>query len=209
MDGRNIYVEPFVKPVLYGIVSSAGASAPFFFGDALIILGDSLSGDDMVVKIGNTEIMPNFQSIKRDRIEIRLSDPSISAGICAVQAICRVYMGNPKALRNGPSSNILSFKLSPKIAVSFDDKKKEIILNVEPSIKKTQKLRLLLNKIRTEGSADSYNIKIPSREEDTKVLNVSIPDIASGKYLVRLEVDGALSPLDMENGIYAKPSIEV
>jgi hypothetical protein len=61
-----------------------------------------------------------------------------------------------------------------------------------------QRVRLLLN----EWSVDNpkiYVFSVPPRQHDTDRLTIAVQDIHAGEYLVRLQIDGADSLLDVDS----------
>ncbi|HBL28451.1 MAG TPA: hypothetical protein DD490_16585, partial [Acidobacteria bacterium] len=57
---------------------------------------------------------------------------------------------------------------------------------------------VLLNTIAGSAQAAAYSFLVPPRADDAEDANVSLAGIVPGVYLVRLQVDGAESPLDVD-----------
>ena len=72
-----------------------------------------------------------------------------------------------------------------------------VSLTVRPSIGKNQRLNLLLNST-TGERAREYVFKIPPLEVNSDRIITEISPIASGEYLVRLQVDGVESLLTVD-----------
>lgn len=61
-----------------------------------------------------------------------------------------------------------------------------------------QLVSLLLNEISVRSSL-SYRFEVGSRAQDSHSIVVPIPRVESGKYLVRVQVDGVESPLNVDS----------
>jgi hypothetical protein len=60
-----------------------------------------------------------------------------------------------------------------------------------------QRVFLLLNGISADNS-ETYLFSAARRDAETNQLRFSIRDVRSGQYLVRIQVDGAESPLEVD-----------
>jgi len=134
-------------------------------------------------------------------------------------------MGEPEARRAGIDSNVISFVLRPVVSgvtasPGAEAGVSELSLNVSPAVGIDQRVALLLNEFDPPSSrpARSYRFDVdvePAHPGDTAVTPLVIPvkDVASGSYLVRLQVDGAESPLDVDsdpgNPRYATPRVDI
>ncbi|MBE9031474.1 DUF4255 domain-containing protein [filamentous cyanobacterium LEGE 11480] len=125
--------------------------------------------------------------------------------------------------RHGLESNTLPFMLSPiieetRLLEGSEDYNKlilgelEITLNME--IFPNQKIILFLNSVELDPS-QAYAFET-SIEQESKNIIFKIQSVTSGKYLARIMIDGAESPLnfndDLKSGEYEKyiePAIEI
>ena len=74
----------------------------------------------------------------------------------------------------------------------------ELSILVNLQVGAGQRVRLLLN----EWSVDNpkiYVFSVPPRQDDTDRLTIAVQDIHAGEYLVRLQIDGADSLLDVDS----------
>jgi hypothetical protein len=68
---------------------------------------------------------------------------------------------------------------------------------VDLTVTPRQRVALLLNPIPPAGGA-SHSFLAPQRGADATAITVAIPGVAAGQYFVRLQIDGAESPLDLD-----------
>jgi hypothetical protein len=170
-------------------------------GDTLHIFGRSLRGDGTRVRIGATLVTPT--AVANDEITILLNDPALRAGIAAVQVVHDVDFGAPSGMHGAFESNVVPFVLAPHFtpgtltATAFT-------LSIQPDVAVGQQLVLLLN-----GSNLSYRFSA-SASQTSATQTIPVQGVASGTYLVRLQVDGATSALELDSGgQYIGPAVTV
>jgi hypothetical protein len=219
---RNIYARPIQQPVIEQVLSqktladSVAAHMPIVAGDILVISGRQLHGDKIAARIAEIEVIP--EDVSDTQVRVSLTTPpfpvdSLRAGVQGVQTIYRLNIGTPETPHQGFESNVAAFVLRPKVTpgsvvvnasevhegVTYKDA--TLTLNIEPKVGLNQRFVLLLNEYDPPLNRASYeyrfDIKMPAPPPDP-VANVSavIKNVAAGDYLVRVQVDGAESPLD-------------
>jgi hypothetical protein len=199
---RNLYVATFRQPLIEEVTSQEGSNQPIVFGSTLVVRGKRLRGDVTRVLIGGTEVEPE----KVDETKIVLALPaSIRAGVQSLQVVHKIMMGTPAEPHRGVESNVFAFVLRPAIT-SIDDATK--VASVTPSIGQRQRVVILLNEL-TENTPAAYTFVLPSRDADTNEITIPVSGVEAGTYLVRVQVDGAESLLDLEDGEYAGPKVVI
>jgi hypothetical protein len=228
---RNIYVIPFRQPAIEKISSRAAPAAPIVEnqkilpGYILVLSGRELQGDLVSVHIDGIEITS---------VAIELSDTQISfplpadlqAGIHGVQVVHQILMGSPPLPHQGVSSNVQAFVLSPNLAafqatnVVVDGnglRSALIVLTVIPLIRETQQVVLLLNELTAVAGAVplAYSFQVPTRTllsppGPAEEIVIPVTGVAAGTYLLRIQVDGAESPLLLDAAFrYHAPQITI
>ncbi len=101
----------------------------------------------------------------------------------------------PTDPHRGFESNVAAFILAPKILSPVPpftvSRESTLTLTVTPPVGRSQKVALLV---------DDRSIIIPSRSATTTTLDFAFPaDFPTGTYLLRVQVDGADSALDVDN----------
>ncbi|MEG5220441.1 hypothetical protein QUB48_32550 [Microcoleus sp. ARI1-A5] len=118
------------------------------------------------------------------------------------------------------ASNAIPFVLCPQI----DKEKLEVLdlwekeedlyeaqlqVEVDLTVGSQQRALLFLNE-RSNNNPVGYIFAAKPRDEDTKVVVFPILDVKAGEYLVRVQIDGAENPLEVDgdNG-YVGPSVAI
>jgi len=235
---RNLYVRTFRQPVIEQILSQdppAGeisADRPSVVGDTVYLKGRQLRGDVTRLRLGKLEIAPS--EVSDTRITFQLDMPpfpahSLRAGVQGVQVVQHARMGTPESDHAGNASNVSAFVLRPVVtaaAVSISSHvvdgvtlcTDDITLNFTPRVGLRQRVALILNEFNppADRPARAYRFEVsltPPRPSDTSVASIvtRVEEVVAGDYLVRVQVDGAESPLkpgpDPTNPIYFEPKV--
>jgi hypothetical protein len=212
---RSLYVVPFRQPMIEQVVSQEGADLPIVFGSTLVIRGKRMRGDVTQVRVGGIDV-PAPEQITDTEISLPLPS-GLQAGVQGVQVIHQMLMGTPPTPHHGVESNVVAFVLCPTITPpivtnvtshTVSDAANnwvtlfaaDVTVNVSPGVGKKQRVVLLLNEFDPPGNrpAHSYSFKAPPRDEDASSIVIQISDVAPGDHLVRVQVDGAESPLTVD-----------
>jgi hypothetical protein len=220
---RNVYTVPFRMPVVQEIKLDSPAAGPIIAASNILILGRALQGDAVQVAFGGSKLPPVLPTSVADT-EVRVTlPPDLRAGIQGLQVEQMFLMGTPAVAHQGFESNVAPFVLAPSILqptapaftlTSIDATTSlitgRITVNFSPAIGKTQRVRLLLNEFQAPANraARSFIFNappdngIPSNQQETAAIVFDVADVTGGDYLVRVQVDGAESPLerDLVNG---------
>ncbi|MFQ5856210.1 MAG: DUF4255 domain-containing protein [Anaerolineae bacterium] len=197
-----VYGVPFRQPVIEQVLSQAGADQPIVADGTLVIRGQRLRGDVTQVRIGEVEVTPASEDVSDTQISLPLSSPpfpvgSLRAGVRGVQVVHPMMMGEPLTLHRGVESNVAAFVLRPTITDVEASDSTEVTVTLNPKVGRTQRVVLLLNE-RTSDSPAAYSFVAPPREADADSITIPIGSVKAAEYLVRVQVDGAESPLTVD-----------
>jgi len=216
--GRGLYVIPFRQPAIEKIKSQAKSGEPIveyqriLIGYNLVIEGRQLKGDNLVVRLDDIEVTPAADDITDERVIVAIPS-TLEAGVHGVQIIHRMSMGSPPEPHRGVESNVTAFVLSPSIDIPIAPPTKakdmgndlDLNLTVKPAVGEEQRVVLMLNELNPPPSSPptpprSYSFNAPPRDTlsppgPTEDLTIPIKGVKAGDYLVRVQVDGAESPL--------------
>jgi len=224
---RVFYTIPFKQPIIEKILSQTAANEPILanqriiVGHRLVIRGRQLKRDPIAVSINGELFIPLDSDVGDTEVSLIIPN-TLRAGILGLQVVHFIEMGTPPTDRKGAESNLHSFVLSPSIeAESVADivldgsivTSANLELDVSPTVFSDQRIMLLLNKIGPDPR--SYSFILPSSfweppltSSDSIIFPIS--NIEEGDYLIRIQVDGAESPLESNNlGLYIGPSINI
>jgi hypothetical protein len=91
-----------------------------------------------------------------------------------------------------------------------------LTLTWEPLVGARQKAFVLLNTVAGSPQPAAYSFPVPPRAEDAEDANIFLAGMTPAVYLVRLQVDGAESPLDVDTdpesptfGTFIGPAIDL
>ncbi len=210
----GFYTAPY-QPVISQVIPDTGINQPILANSSLIIRGQQLQGDSPQVKIGDCKLQP--QEVSEKEILLNLSSLPIEqikllrAGVQSLQVLHSFAKFSKVDPERFIGSNVVPFVLCPiitevevqKIEDDGDNLySAELSVQLDLTVGANQRVFLLLNKrisSKETGQAPSrpaaYIFSAKTRSEDSNVITFSINDVKAGDYLVRVQVDGAESPL--------------
>ena len=218
---RNLYVVSFRQPVIEQIVAAAGAGQPIIAGSTLRISGVGLRGNVTRVRIGQALATPTPDQVSDTQIDVALP-AGLRAGIQSAQVEHPTLMGTPPTLHSGVESNAAAFVLQPTITLGVSGvgptlengspvivdgvtlQSATITATFTPSVGRTQRVKLVLYEFNApEGRpARAYAFDAPlangianPAQTETASIAFGVSRVFPGAYLVRVQVDGAESPL--------------
>ncbi len=218
---------PFLtQPLIEKIIPQTGVYAPILADSTLIILGQRLKGK--ITKVRCTEVMLTPLQVSDKEIILPLTSippESLRSGIQSLQIVQQELIGNPPVLKNISESNLFPFILRPTITqikvsqLEFSDdelKAANINIKVNLAIGKNQKVVLLLNE-RTNNHPEAYIFDVVKRRQDSsQTITFIITGVKPGEYLVRVQIDGAESLLNIDSkptsstfGQYYEPKVSL
>ncbi len=237
---RNVQVVPFQQPVIERVMSQPQAGdpivpdQPILAGHTLVLVGQQLRGDDTQVNVGGIMETPASSSERQIAVPI---PASLQAGVQGVQVVHRRLLGVPPTPHRGVESNLAAFILRPRVetitvsnvqGTGSDPRSADVTLSVKPAIGPSQRVVLLLNEFKpassppsaTEPAALAYSfnaaprldLQNPPATPPPPSENITIPvvGVRAGTYLVRVQVDGAESPLGSDStGLYNAPQLSI
>jgi len=209
---------------------------PILAGHNLILAGQQLRGDETQVSVGGITVTPPSSDIDDRQIAVAIP-ASLQAGVQGVQVIHRRLLGVPPVAHRGVESNLAAFILRPRIetinvsntqGTGNAPRSATVELTVKPAIGATQRVILLLNESipvssppsTTESAALAYSFNAPSRLDlpnppatappPSEAITIPVVGVRAGSYLVRVQVDGAESPLGSDAaGRYNSPQLSI
>jgi hypothetical protein len=211
-----VTVIPFSEPSIDAIVPQL---VPYAVGASLIIYGGNLAGQNTVVIFDGAPASPQTPTPIGNGASVSVPLPVLAAGINTLRVARQVDLGE-LPLTTAAESNTASFLLQPVIArspvspfpyeitVGAPDPSTTpptvpVTVKVAPALTTLQTVSLLLAERNVAPGATPLSYQFDAAPED-----ISPPDtivfktqgVTSGKtYLVRVRVDGANSPLDVDS----------
>jgi hypothetical protein len=233
---RKVKVVQFKQPVIEEIRSQATPNGPILTGrpilagNNLVLIGTALKGEDTQVNIGGIAV-PQGDLALADTQIIAPIPQALTAGVQGVQVIQRIDLGEPPLPHRGVESNVAAFVLRPQIlspigvsnlqGTGTNPRSATLNIQVSPALGATQRVAVLLNEFLPAASPPQSGEMIPNAYSFTvspqtgtsppaQNITVSISGVKAADYLVRVQVDGAESPLDTNAaGQYVSPRVTI
>ena len=201
---RNLYVQTFRQPRIDSIVSQAGDTEPIFSNSVLLIKGKQFKSDDTKMLLNGVEFAPQTVTDTQITFTVPLS---AQAGVQALQVIQKLALGTPPKQHPGFESNVATFVLMPRITLPVTQTTvpdplggpplPALKVDVDVTVGAHQRCVLLLNST-PAGTSLAYSFGAPARSSDASSVTLATPDVAAGEYFIRVQIDGAASPLELD-----------
>lgn len=200
----------FNQPVIDTVAPTTGRLQPILTNSTLVIRGKFLKGSQStLVRVGTAEVLP--QLVKDTEVQLDLSTlDHLQAGIQSLQVLhpsSPQMPGDPRQPR--VESNAAPFVLRPTVtsvtledATPDDDDLYAATVNIQlnVSVAPHQRIMLFLNEWNTSEPAAYVFDQAPNLlTEATPRLNLPIEKVKPGEYLVRVQIDGAESQLEVDD----------
>jgi hypothetical protein len=162
-------------------------------GEAVTLSGQDLRGTGAKVRFASGDIPPGAGP----EGGLRVTPPAtLRAGVHTLQVVHELRYGDPPTARAGFESNAVPFMRAPRITTPSPltvARGASLTVGVTLPVGRAQRAALLL------GGVSIPLGPRPQTPETTNDLTFPIPaDMPVGRYLVRVQVDGADSPLEVE-----------
>jgi hypothetical protein len=219
---RRFFVQPLRRITIERVDSSGDPSAPIHADSTIRILGSALGGEDVTVKIGEETLVPTQVTAREITVDLSaLTNPR--AGILP---LCVAHQVSEDAPQLRFESNVVPLTVTPRIlSVGFTpavaDDPATVDLELFPAVAVGQNLRLFLNElleaaVPADVESLSYVFDAEPEPEATTDISFPVPDMEPRTYLVRVQIDGAESALEVDDdedsetfGRYIGPTAEV
>lgn len=212
---RNVSVTTWSELQLDDVVNATGDTFPITPGATLRLRGSGLGRPDLQVLVSGVDLSATISRRTDTELDVGLTDP-VPAGIRA--GLLPVQVARPLTGTAVFSSNAVGLLLRPDFTTPPTFAGGQVTVKLSPKVTADQQVTLFLNERQppsgVRGKAFSFlapaqnGIVSPATETDTIVFPIS--GVPTGKYLVRVQVDGADSLLDLDGtGRFDKPNVTV
>lgn len=221
---RNLYVETFRQPLVEEVVAASADDDPILAQGQIRVRGERLQGDTTLLTISGETVTPT--SVTDGEILATLPAP-LQAGPQGLQIEHQRLMGEVEPTiaplpHRGVESNVFAFVLVPEITktgTNYDISvgpvstetvnsvtvhSADVTVDVRPDVGKDQRVLLLLNEL-TATDPDAYSFPATPLTADSGTVVFPVRRVRPGTYLVRIQVDGAESRLELVGNTFANP----
>jgi hypothetical protein len=223
---HNVYVVPIRRPLVERVASEDGPDEPILAGTTIVVSGERLRGDETRLRVGETVVTPAVADVGATEIRATLVPPlfpsgTLRAGVQGAQVVHLLDIGTPPAPHRGFESNVAPFVLRPTItSTTVTDvtgtgnapRAATVTVVAEPPIGKDQRVVLLLD---ASSGDEAYSFQAPTRQLAADPVEIRVEGVAAGTYLVRIQVDGAESVLEVQTapgpnqGRFVSPTVTI
>jgi len=207
----DFWVSPIAALRLNSAGSAPGSPIPPVWGGTLHVRGRGLAEPGLALEVDGAPLVTTNVVQKPEALEVRLAATTfggndLTVGVHRLQAIApKMRADQPEHLR--PRSNALAFAMSPAIAIDSvtapgggATASGSVDINVTPAIGSAQMVRLLLD---SRDPANQSQIVLPGRDPvgggpSATNLTFNFTNLPRRDYLVRADVDGLVSPVEID-----------
>jgi hypothetical protein len=197
---RQLFALPLRDPQVESVTADNGK--PIVSTSTIVVEGERLLHDPMELLVGG---LPATISDKSDTRLVAALPAGLRAGVQSVQVKHQLDFQTPNEPHRGFESNLVAFVLHPVFGgLSLSPAPSGVApytgsatLAVTPVPARQQRIVLLLNRT-SPAVPSSYAFTAERRASDAAPVVVPLEDLARGEYFVRVQVDGAESPLDLD-----------
>ena len=219
---RNLYVTSFRQPVIEEVHSQTEPKKPIVVGDTLLIRGQRLAGGTTHVRIGDGDLITPI-AVSDTEITLNLAEPPLDAGVLragvhGVQVVHSMMLGTPPTPHRSVESNVAPFILHPAITnvtastSGTDPRVTKVVVTLTPPLQSGQRVVLLLNRVGTVPPDEprAYSFSAKSANGSSSMTFSGLKGVIAAVYLVRVQVDGAESPLLVDATLsYNSPKVTI
>jgi len=197
---RNVYVVPFRQPVITAVEAAGETDQLIVAQSTLLIRGNQLSGQNTRVRVDALEPQPPA-SVSATAVSLPLPALAIhlQAGVHRVQVVHEILMGTPETPHIGVESNVAAFVLHPTVIQVSQTGTETLTITLSPQVAADQRVVLLLHSADPAAEpVQAFSIVANTFGELTDTVEFDVSGVAAGDYLVRVQVDGATSALEVD-----------
>jgi Pvc16 N-terminal domain len=199
---RQVFVLPLRDPHIESVAADDGK--PIVSTSTLVVAGERLQHDPMELLVGGLDATISDAS---DTQLVASLPAGLRAGVQSAQVKHGLDFGTPTEPHRGFESNVVAFVLhpvfggfgtfTPPLPGGLAPYSGAVEVTITPVPRSDQRIVLLLNRT-TPADPPSYAFTADRRTSDGDPVAVPLENLARGEYFVRVQVDGAESPLDLD-----------
>jgi hypothetical protein len=222
---RTVRALPGGRPTINQVLAQPPGNVPpvdgpVALGDALLIQGYGFAAPTVWLRIAGTDVRVDPAApgtkISDSQLQVPLPD-TLPPGVYPVQVLLDVQADQQTTLAKVLESNVMSFVRQPGIAGPIGVGAGATItlsIPLDMPVRTTQRVQLLLDELAPAvgQTARSYQFDAPvplGNQPTVQTVQIGVPGVASAVYLVRIQVDGAQSPLASGPAGFSGPTVDL
>ncbi|GGK74500.1 DUF4255 domain-containing protein [Mangrovihabitans endophyticus] len=205
VERRTVTVLPGGRPSVERVLSRPrdNPDAPPVEGPAprdndLVIEGNALAADAVFARLGPVDVAVPADAVTDTRILVRPPD-DLPPGVHPLRVLQNVAADQTTTLVKVLQSNVAPFVRMPRVTAT-ENAPKALTISLDLPVGAEQRVQLLLDEFGSpaERAPRAYQFDAPFPLSDARPpeqVTVPLGPMAAGTYLVRVQVDGAQSPI--------------
>ncbi|MEM9489390.1 MAG: DUF4255 domain-containing protein [Myxococcota bacterium] len=186
--------ELLANPIIAQVVSSAGLFLPIIEDSLLVITGKRLAGEQTLVRFATGDVEPD--EITPARVTVTIPNAARTVGVQTVRIVKRPWDAAAGDASNEVVSNVSSFVLHPDVVGVVHEAPAKLTIECTPAIDPAAKVEALLDELDVTDPR-SFRLAVQNFV-DPMTLDFDTAGLPSGKYAVRLSVDGIVSAISID-----------
>lgn len=197
---RRLYVHPFQNALISEVTSDLGPGQPILAGATLVLRGRQLQRVPTRVSVRGVIVEPSL--VSDTEVRVPLTTPpfpagALRAGVQGVAVVHPLLMGSPPLEHAGFESNVAAFVLRPRVTAVAAPDSTHVNVTVDPEVQIGQRAVLLLDRV-PPALPSTHSFTNHPAGASTTTPGFVIAGVAAGEYYVRIQVDGAESPVVLD-----------
>ena len=209
---RSLSVMPFRRPTIEAVLGRGadGSVSPVITAASTIVIqGKQLKSPTTRVGLAGVEAPPSDVSDTQVSVPLTsLPAGALRAGVQGLTIVQDILAGIPPAPHRGFESDVAPFILRPSIGSATvknvtgtgpNPRSADIVMNVTPTVRAGQRATMMLTLVQPLSTPPpapvAFSFQLPQIAADSTSITGHADGVPAGAYLVRLQVDGAESPL--------------
>ena len=218
-------VGPQISEILSRPTSDPGAlpqPGPVPSGNTLVVRGTGLKSDEVLVRFNALEVPVPATQVRDTELTVAVP-PTLPPGTYTVSVVHNLLLGVPPAPHRGFESNGVPIVRRPTITgavtvaakTGTDPVSAQLTVTLDMPVGDTQRVSMLLDEIAPAAGTQprSYQFDAPfplGTRATPETVTVHVTNVAATSYLVRVQVDGAQSPLTIgASGTFDAPAVNL
>ena len=222
---RTVRALPGGRPTISQVLAQPPGNVPpvdgpVALGDALLIQGYGFAAPTVWLRIADTDVRvdPGVPDTKISDIQLQVPLPdALPPGVYPVQVLLDVQADQQTTLAKVLQSNVMAFVRQPGIAgpiVVTPGVTTTLSIPLDMPVRATQRVQLLLDELAPPvgQTPRSYQFDAPfplDTQPTVQTIPIGVPGVAPAVYLVRIQVDGAQSPLTSGPAGFTGPTVDL
>ena len=203
----NVFVSASRGPVVRSVASAAGPDQPILATSSVLVRGAGLGGPDVRVRLLGTLAVPDRAGDQEIEVALPAVPPDVlRAGAQPLQVVEVLPLGPAAEPHVVAQSDVASFALHPTVVSVASSPpvatggtfSATLHVELDVVVGTGQRAALLLGDVTDAAGVLTHVFAAPPRTADASALDVPVSGLGPGEYVVRISVDGAESPRQVD-----------